>query len=127
MFALLPRLEERRRNRGNQLSGGEQQMLAIGRALMLNPRVLLLDEPMEGLAPILVQELAGAIRRMVDESGVALVLVEQHVRVALELTARAVVLERGTGGARGGERGVARRIRRRWGDWRGCRSDQRSI
>jgi branched-chain amino acid transport system ATP-binding protein len=95
VFALLPRLEERRRNRGNQLSGGEQQMLAIARALMLNPRVLLLDEPMEGLAPILVQELAGAIRRMVDESGVALVLVEQHVRVALELTARALVLDRG--------------------------------
>ena len=95
VFALLPRLEERRRNRGNQLSGGEQQMLAIARALMLNPRVLLLDEPMEGLAPILVQELAGAIRRMVDESGVALVLVEQHVRAALGLTARAVVLERG--------------------------------
>jgi branched-chain amino acid transport system ATP-binding protein len=70
-------------------------MLAIGRALMLNPRVLLLDEPMEGLAPILVQELAGAIRRMVEESGVALVLVEQQVRVALGLTARAIVLERG--------------------------------
>jgi branched-chain amino acid transport system ATP-binding protein len=95
VFALLPRLEERRRNRGNQLSGGEQQMLAIARALMLNPRVLLLDEPMEGLAPILVQELAGAIRRMVEDSGVSLVLVEQHVRVALELTARAIVLERG--------------------------------
>ncbi len=95
VFALLPRLEERRRNRGNQLSGGEQQMLAIARALMLNPRVLLLDEPMEGLAPLLVHELAATIRRMVEDSGVALVLVEQHVRVALELTARAVVLDRG--------------------------------
>jgi len=106
VFALLPRLEERRRNRGNQLSGGEQQMLAIGRALMLNPRVLLLDEPMEGLAPILVQELAGAIRRMVDESGVALVLVEQHVRVALGLTARAIVLERGRVVHEGGSAGL---------------------
>ena len=70
-------------------------MLTIGRALTLNPRVLLLDEPMEGLAPILVQELATAIRQMVGSSGVALVLVEQHVRVALGLTADAVVLERG--------------------------------
>jgi branched-chain amino acid transport system ATP-binding protein len=95
VFALLPRLQERRRNRGNQLSGGEQQMLAIARALMLNPRVLLLDEPMEGLAPLLAQELATTIRRMVEDSGVALVLVEQHVRAALELTARAMVLDRG--------------------------------
>jgi branched-chain amino acid transport system ATP-binding protein len=93
--ALLPRLAERRHHRGNQLSGGEQQMLAIGRALTLNPKVLLLDEPMEGLAPILVQELTRAIRQMVESSGVALVLVEQHVRVALGLTANAVVLDRG--------------------------------
>jgi len=95
VFQLFPRLQERRRNRGNELSGGEQQMLAIGRALTLNPRVLLLDEPMEGLAPIIVQELSGAIRRMVEDGGLALVLVEQHARLALELTAQAIVLERG--------------------------------
>jgi branched-chain amino acid transport system ATP-binding protein len=91
---LFPRLAERRRLRGGQLSGGEQQMLAIGRALMLNPKLLLLDEPFEGLAPIVIDELEDAIRRLADE-GVAILLAEQHVEKALALTGRAVVLDRG--------------------------------
>jgi branched-chain amino acid transport system ATP-binding protein len=92
---LFPRLNERRGNMGNQLSGGEQQMLAIARTLMTNPAVLLLDEPLEGLAPIILEELTAAIRRMAAEEGVALVLVEQHAEVALQLTDQAVVIERG--------------------------------
>jgi branched-chain amino acid transport system ATP-binding protein len=95
VFELFPRLRERRRNHGNELSGGEQQMLAIGRALTLNPKILLLDEPMEGLAPILIQEVSCAISDMAKESGVAVLLVEQHVRIALELANDAVVLDRG--------------------------------
>ncbi len=95
LYAMLPRLEERRRNFGNQLSGGEQQMLAIARALITNPRLLLLDEPMEGLAPIIVQELVRVIRDLVATSGMTIVLVEQHARLALDLTRRAVVLDRG--------------------------------
>jgi branched-chain amino acid transport system ATP-binding protein len=94
VYALFPRLAERRRNRGNQLSGGEQQMLAIGRALMTNPALLLLDEPLEGLAPVIVDELAGAIRRMAEE-GTAILLVEQQAELALELTSDALILERG--------------------------------
>jgi branched-chain amino acid transport system ATP-binding protein len=95
VYDLFPRLAERRRNFGNQLSGGEQQMLAIARALMTNPALLLLDEPLEGLAPIVVEELAAAIRRMTSEGGNAFILVEQHVEIALPLTQNALVLERG--------------------------------
>jgi branched-chain amino acid transport system ATP-binding protein len=95
VYDLFPRLAERRRNWGNELSGGEQQMLAIGRALMLNPQLLLLDEPLEGLAPVIVEELCAAIGRMVGDEGQALILVEQHVEQALELTRRCIVLERG--------------------------------
>ncbi|MAO49824.1 MAG: ABC transporter ATP-binding protein [Pusillimonas sp.] len=95
VYQLFPRLEERRANMGNQLSGGEQQMLAIARALMVNPRLLLLDEPMEGLAPIIVQELLGVIRRLVHETGLTVIVVEQHARLALGLTDQAIVLDRG--------------------------------
>jgi branched-chain amino acid transport system ATP-binding protein len=96
IYRLFPRLEERRASRGNHLSGGEQQMLAIARALMTNPALLLLDEPLEGLAPIIVEELTAAIRRMTADEGTAFILVEQHAEVALSLTDHAIVLERGT-------------------------------
>ena len=95
IYALFPRLQERRKNFGNQLSGGAQQMLAIGRALMLNPKLLLLDEPLEGLAPVIVEELCLSIEQMIRDEGQSLILVEQHVEQALRLTQRAIVLERG--------------------------------
>ena len=94
-FELFPRLEERRRNLGTQLSGGEQQMLAFARALVLNPRLLLLDEPLEGLAPILVEELLRAIRRVAREEGLPSIVVEQHPHMVLGVTDDAIVLDRG--------------------------------
>ena len=96
VYQLFPRLAERQRNMGSHLSGGEQQMLAIARALMTNPALLLLDEPLEGLAPVIVDELAAAIGRMMAEEGTAIMLVEQHTDVALSLAREAVVIERGT-------------------------------
>jgi branched-chain amino acid transport system ATP-binding protein len=95
VYDLFPRLAERRSNFGNKLSGGEQQMLAIARALMTNPALLLLDEPLEGLAPIIVEELSAAIRRMTSEGSNAFILVEQHADIALSLTQAAIVIERG--------------------------------
>ena len=95
VYATFPRLAERRTNMGNQLSGGEQQMLAMGRALMLNPKLLLLDEPLEGLAPIIVQELLSIIAAMVREGSIAVILVEQHAHQILPITQQALVLERG--------------------------------
>jgi len=96
VYELFPRLAERRANLGNQLSGGEQQMLAVGRALVLNPRVILLDEPLEGLAPIIVEELIAALTRIVRQEGLAAILVEQNAQKILGVTDRAVILERGS-------------------------------
>ena len=95
VYQVFPGLEERRRNLGNQLSGGEQQMLAIARALMVNPRLLLLDEPMEGLAPVIVQDMMAVIRQLLADGGMAVILVEQHAKLALSLTSQVIVLERG--------------------------------
>jgi len=92
---LFPRLTERGHHHGGQLSGGEQQMLAIARALVTNPKLLLLDEPMEGLAPIVVQELTEVLRGLAKDGSIAVILVEQHAELALDLAPRAVVMERG--------------------------------
>ena len=95
VYDFFPPLAERRRNYGNQLSGGEQQMLAIGRALMGNPRLLLMDEPLEGLAPVIVDALLRGLDRLKREGDLAFLLVEQHAQLALELAPQAIVLDRG--------------------------------
>jgi len=95
VYDLFPRLAERKTHRGNQISGGEQQMLAVGRALMGNPTLLLLDEPLEGLAPIIIESLLKALKRLMAEDSLAIVLVEQHAKLALEVTQDALVMTRG--------------------------------
>ncbi|MDQ6685973.1 MAG: ABC transporter ATP-binding protein [Pseudomonadota bacterium] len=96
VYAMFPRLAERRGNLGTQLSGGEQQMLAFGRALLVNPKLLLLDEPLEGLAPIIALELLGSIERVVREEGMSAIIVEQNPRLVLPIAQRAIVLDRGS-------------------------------
>jgi branched-chain amino acid transport system ATP-binding protein len=95
VYQMFPRLQERRHNFGNQLSGGEQQMLAIGRALTLNPKVLLLDEPTEGLAPIIVEELLAALGTITRSGGTCAIIVEQNAQKILGLADRVVILQRG--------------------------------
>jgi branched-chain amino acid transport system ATP-binding protein len=95
VFTLFPKLAARQSNRGNQLSGGEQQMLAIGRALVGNPTVLLMDEPSEGLAPVIVEELVRVVKQLAQSEGLTLLLVEQNTRLALDVSPRAVVMDRG--------------------------------
>jgi branched-chain amino acid transport system ATP-binding protein len=95
VYELFPSLAARRRNRGDQLSGGEQQMLAIGRALMGNPSFLLLDEPLEGLAPVIVDQLLASLEKLKAEEDLSMVLVEQHAHLALQLSETAIVLDRG--------------------------------
>ena len=95
VYDLFPGLAERRSHRGNQISGGEQQMLAIGRALMGNPSLLLMDEPLEGLAPIIVESLLIAMKKLISDGSMAMILVEQHAKLALEVTRTALIMSRG--------------------------------
>jgi len=95
VYDLFPRLAERKHHRGNQISGGEQQMLAIGRALMGNPVLLLMDEPLEGLAPIIIESLLRSLERLLAEDRLAVILVEQHAKLALQVTREALVMSRG--------------------------------
>jgi branched-chain amino acid transport system ATP-binding protein len=96
VYDMFPRLKERRTNMGNQLSGGEQQMLAVARALVLNPKLLLLDEPTEGLAPIIIEELLAALTRIIRGEGMSAIVVEQHAQKILGVTDNALILDRGT-------------------------------
>jgi branched-chain amino acid transport system ATP-binding protein len=107
VYDLFPRLAERKRNYGNQLSGGEQQMLAVGRALVGNPKILLLDEPFEGLAPVIIDTIVAALARLRRESTIAIVLVEQLVDVTLEMTEQTLVLDKGQIVWRGESRALA--------------------
>jgi len=95
VYELFPRLAERKDNMGNQLSGGEQQMLAVGRALICDPSLLLLDEPLEGLAPVIVQMLMDVIKKLIREENLTVILVEQSAKLALQVTDQVLVLNRG--------------------------------
>src|SRR6516225_8044066 len=96
VYGLFPRLAERRHNFGSDLSGGEQQMLAVARALVLNPRIMLLDEPLEGLAPILVEEILKVLRKIIRDEGLSAILVEQNAQKILSVTDLAIIIERGS-------------------------------
>ena len=132
IYKLFPRLEERRQNRGRQLSGGEQEMLSIARALVLNPKLLILDEPSQGLAPLIVREVFRLVAQMRSE-GITVLLVEQNVRMSLEVADHAYVLDNGHVVYSGSARDLAAdeaRVQSLAGasaeEWEGLRSSHRS-